>query len=107
MRTQHLLAAALLLPTLIIQAIAQDAQHHSNKAPRDWAQSKSSAQQATNSLQNLSRFSVAKRGANWTALDPAGKPLFLVGINHLRDTVPNGVDRVQFDASALERVRSW
>lgn len=53
------------------------------------------------------RYSVRQLGSAWTAIDPHGQPVFLVGINHLRDTVPQNVDRETFYRSALTKVRSW
>ncbi len=53
------------------------------------------------------RFSLEKNDQAWTVLDRAGDPIFLVGINHLRDTVPPGSERTKFYRRAVKNIRSW
>ena len=53
------------------------------------------------------RFSLKKVDQAWTALDPTGEPIFLVGINHLRDTVPANAKRAEYYASAIKNIRAW
>ncbi|MEL6897922.1 MAG: hypothetical protein AAFP90_17625 [Planctomycetota bacterium] len=40
-------------------------------------------------------------------MTPSGESIFLVGINHLRDTVPKNTERTEFFDRAVKHVRDW
>jgi hypothetical protein len=48
---------------------------------------------------------LAQREDAWTVVDPAGEPIFLVAINHLRDNIPADADTDEYP-DVVQRLRT-